>query len=67
MQRMPTSTAGADASVRVQATRVRQGLEDYYTGVGADDAIRITLPRGSYTRSLSVENCMSPGHLVCLA
>jgi TolB-like protein len=38
-----------DATVRVQATRVRKGLDEYYAGEGADDAIRIVLPRGSYT------------------
>jgi len=34
--------------VRVQAVRVRAQLEDYYAGPGADDPLRITLPKGSY-------------------
>lgn len=38
-----------DATVRVQATRVRKGLDDYYAGEGSEDLIRIELPRGSYT------------------
>ncbi len=38
----------ADASVRVQAVRVRKHLEDYYASEGADDGLRIVLPRGSY-------------------
>lgn len=37
-----------DASVRVQATRVRRSLDDYYTAEGRDDAIRIALPAGRY-------------------
>lgn len=38
-----------DATVRVQATRVRKGLEDYYASAGSKDPILISLPRGSYT------------------
>jgi adenylate cyclase len=38
----------ADASVRVQAVRVRKQLEEYYTSDGIDDPLRIELPRGSY-------------------
>lgn len=37
-----------DASVRVQATRVRRSLEDYYATEGRDDPLRIELPVGSY-------------------
>ncbi len=37
-----------DASVRVQASRVRKYLEEYYADEGADDPLRIHLPRGSY-------------------
>jgi TolB-like protein len=37
-----------DASVRVQASRVRTALEEYYAGGGAEDALRIVLPRGTY-------------------
>jgi len=40
-----------DASVRVQARRVRQYLEDFYAGEGADEPLRIVLPRGSYVPS----------------
>jgi TolB-like protein len=34
--------------VRVQATRLRQALADYYRGPGADDRVVIDLPRRSY-------------------
>ena len=37
-----------DASVRVQAGRVRATLEEYYRADGAADPVRITLPRGTY-------------------
>jgi TolB-like protein len=37
-----------DPIVRVEATRLRRTLERYYAGEGAEDAIVITLPRGTY-------------------
>src|SRR4051812_40785282 len=37
-----------DPIVRVEATRLRRTIERYYAGPGADDAIVIDLPRGSY-------------------
>ena len=37
-----------DPIVRVEATRLRRTIDRYYAGLGADDAIRIDLPRGSY-------------------
>lgn len=49
MQRPADFDGSREATVRVQATRVRQRLEEYYAGEGAGDAIRITLPRGTYT------------------
>lgn len=38
----------ADASVRVQANRVRKALDEYYAVLGEDDPVRVTLPRGTY-------------------
>ncbi|MDQ2082403.1 hypothetical protein RA307_19625 [Xanthobacteraceae bacterium Astr-EGSB] len=37
-----------DASVRVQAGRLRRSLNTYYTAQGRDDPVRIMLPVGSY-------------------
>jgi len=37
-----------DAVVRVQAGRLRDLLDSYYSGEGLCDAIRISIPRGSY-------------------
>lgn len=40
--------AQSDALVRVEAGRLRRRLVEYYASEGADDAVRIELPRGSY-------------------
>ena len=37
-----------DPIVRVEATRLRRTIDRYYAGVGADDPIRVDMPRGSY-------------------
>ena len=37
-----------DPIVRVEAARLRRRLEKYYAGSGADDPVRITIPKGSY-------------------
>ena len=37
-----------DAVVRVQAGRLRDLLDSYYSGEGAGDRVRISIPRGSY-------------------
>jgi TolB-like protein len=42
-----------DPIVRVEATRLRRTIDRYYAGLGAADAIRIDLPRGSYIPTFS--------------
>lgn len=37
-----------DPIVRVEARRLRKKLEEYYAGPGAEDAVRIGFPKGSY-------------------
>jgi len=37
-----------DASVRVDATRLRRALDAYFSGAGRDDGIRISVPSGTY-------------------
>lgn len=37
-----------DTTVRAQAHRLREKLEEYYSSEGADDDIRIELPKGHY-------------------
>jgi adenylate cyclase len=49
LKRDASFDAQSNPIVRVQATRLRQLLESHYVGPGAADAIRIELPRGSYT------------------
>lgn len=46
--------ARSDAGVRVQATRVRKQLNAYYAGEGAQDDVRISIPKGSYVPVISV-------------
>src|SRR5580700_10597893 len=40
-------------SDRIKATRLRRTIDRYYAGLGADDAIRIDMPRGSYIPTFS--------------
>jgi len=37
-----------DSSVRVGATKLRARLEDYYSGTGVGEPVRISIPKGSY-------------------
>lgn len=38
----------ADASVRVEAGRLRSDLDSHYVGAGRDDPVRISIPKGGY-------------------
>jgi hypothetical protein len=42
-----------DPIVRVQAARLRQKLEEYYTREGSEDEVLITLPKGHYVPRFS--------------
>lgn len=44
--------ASSDSIVRVQMTRLRKALAEYYAGPGKDDPLRINLSRGSYVPTL---------------
>lgn len=46
--RPPSFDPEADSIVRVMAGRLRRALDQYYAEAGADDALVIDLPRGSY-------------------
>ncbi len=46
--RPPSFDAQSDPLVRVEALRLRQRLAEYYSGEGAADPLRLSLPRGSY-------------------
>ena len=45
-----------DPIVRVQAGRLRKELAAYYEGAGANDPVRIDVPRGSYRPEFSYQN-----------
>jgi hypothetical protein len=46
--RSPDYDSSIDGIVRPQASRLRQRLDLYFNGEGANEPVRITLPRGSY-------------------
>lgn len=46
--RAGTFDASTDSTARVQATRLRGAMERYYAGAGAEEALVIELPKGSY-------------------
>jgi Tol biopolymer transport system component len=51
--------------VRIQARRLRSKIEDYYRGPGANDAIRIEIPKGTYVPSFDICHLESLGlHVV---
>jgi len=60
-----------DATVRVQAGRLRAKLAEYYGGVGHDDPVVVELPKGSYAvsfhpRSLESVARATPGSYAAL-
>jgi adenylate cyclase len=48
-----------DAIVRVEATRLRAKLREYYDGEGGRDAVRLEVPKGSY--GVRIEFLPDPG------
>ena len=44
----PGYNSEASSIVRVEFARLRKKLEEYYAAEGANDAVRIAYPRGSY-------------------
>jgi hypothetical protein len=54
-----------DATVRVQAGRLRAKLNEYYSSIGEDDPVLVELPKGSYALSLHLrapENPVKAAH-----
>ena len=45
-----------DAIVRVEATRLRNKLREYYDTLGKSDAVRIDFPKGGYVLEISLQN-----------
>lgn len=50
----------ADSVVRVEASRVRARLHDYYEQAGRTDPIRIEIPKGSYVPRFEACGAVSP-------
>src|SRR5262245_54233541 len=49
-----------DPIVRVQASRLRAKLLEYYTGAGADDPVVIEVPKGGYAATIR-DRATAPG------
>jgi adenylate cyclase len=53
-----------DTIVRVEARRLRARLDEYYSGPGAADPVRIEIPRGSYVPTFSAAGVPSVAAVV---
>jgi len=49
-----------DGIVRTQASRLRQRLEQYFREEGADEAVRILIPRGGYVPVFEPRSALNP-------
>jgi TolB-like protein len=58
--RPPNYDAKSDSLVRVEASRLRQRLTEYYAGEGAGNRVRLELPRGRYAVAASYSNPEPP-------
>lgn len=50
-----------ESVVRVDAGRVRRKLEEYYTGSGSGETLRISLPKGGYVPDFTTMNSSTVG------
>jgi TolB-like protein len=50
----------ADPVVRLEARRLRRDLDSYYVDAGSNDAVRITVPKGSYVPCFEWREAMRP-------
>src|ERR1700739_2709266 len=57
--RPPDFDPAVDSMVRVQAGRLRSKLAEYYAGEGAEDHVRIELPKGTYTLAFHKKDAVS--------
>lgn len=60
--RETAASAIVASAVRAQAMRLRKLLADYYAGPGADDPLRIRLPRGNYRLSIDRHDSALAAH-----
>ena len=59
--RPETFDPAIDPFVRIEAARLREKLRDYYDDEGQHDAIRIILPKGTYTPQIEIMHEDAPG------
>ncbi len=50
-----------DSIVRIEAGRLRRSLENYYLRAGADDPVRISIPKGSYVPTFRLAGLQAAG------
>jgi hypothetical protein len=58
--RSPEYDSSADGIVRSQASRLRQRLELYFQQEGADEPIRVVIPRGGYVPVFESQTLIAP-------
>jgi len=58
--RGPAFDVTQDAAVRVYIHKLRRQLDDYYAGVGSDQAMRIVVAKGEYRLALEPMNANAP-------
>jgi hypothetical protein len=58
--RPPAFDPAVDSMVRVQAGRLRSKMAEYYSGEGAEDPVRIELPKGTYTLAFHKRDAQHP-------
>lgn len=59
--REATYDSRVDSVVRVEARRLRDKLDKYYSGEGRDDQVLIALPKGSYAPIITLRGGPGPG------
>ncbi len=47
---------GVDSIVRVEASRLRAKLREYYAGEGLDDSVQIEIPKGHYVPAFRISD-----------
>ncbi len=59
-ERAPDFDPQLDSIVRIEAGRLRRSLDNYYLREGADDPIRIMIPKGSYVPAFEPASARAP-------
>ncbi|MCZ2079365.1 MAG: hypothetical protein LC130_30735 [Bryobacterales bacterium] len=57
--RKPSYDSRVDSIVRVEARRLRDKLDKYYSGEGSDDPVTIVLPKGTYVPAFLLRHAVT--------